>query len=149
MFRFAAVRFDTKAGGVMRATPLSVLVLALGVSVSAAAQDSASARAYASAQNVASPQGSASARNNPSQQSNAPPTPAQLDQPGAVVIPPPILRNSGRTVMSRDEPLLGRLNLQGQTPGLVREPPPAMPSPSEAATSVGAGIAGARGEIRD
>src|SRR5437879_9305787 len=72
-----------------------------------------------------SPQNKVLAQSDAISQTETPPTPAQLDQSGAVVIPPPILRNTGRTVVAPDQPLLGRLNLQMQTlQGLVREQPP-------------------------
>jgi hypothetical protein len=62
------------------------------------------------------------------------PTPAELDRPGAVVMPPPILRDAGRTAVERDRPLFA-LNLGGQgAPGSVSAPPPPM-QPSTVATA--------------
>jgi hypothetical protein len=123
---------------------LGMLAVALSVSAGVVAQDSASLRANPSVQNSASPQNDASARTNATSQIKGAPTPAQLDQPGAVVIAPPILRNAGTTYVTPDQPLLGRLNLQGQTlQEPLREHPPAMqPALNEAAISRGAGDAG-------
>ena len=125
---------------------LSMLALALSVSAGAGAvpQDSAPWPANPSVQNSVSPQNNAPARSNASSRIKGAPTPAQLDQPGAVVIAPPILRNAGTTYVTPDQPLLGRLNLQGQ---LLQEPlrdhPPAMqPAPNEAAISRGTGDSG-------
>ena len=125
---------------------LGMLALALAaLSASAAAQTSAPSPANASAQDNASPQNSPVAPRDASPQTNARPTPAQLDQPGAVVAAPPILRNAGKTVVPPDQPLMGRLNLRGQVPqGSLSEQVPAMqPSLNEAATSSGAGNPGA------
>ena len=121
---------------------LGMLALALALSAGATAQTSAPSPADASAQGNASPQNIPFAPRDASPQANARPTPAQLDQPGAVITPPPILRNSGKTVVPPDQPLIGRLNLHGQRPqGSLSEELPAMPpSPDEAAIS-GAGNA--------
>jgi hypothetical protein len=122
---------------------LGMLAIVLVLSAGAGAQTSVPANA--SAQDNASPQNIPFAPRDTSPQTNARPTPAQLDQPGAVVTPPPILRNSGKTVVQPDQPLMGRLNLHGQRPqGSVSEQVPAMPpSPNEAAISSGAGNADA------
>jgi hypothetical protein len=122
---------------------LGMLALVLALSAGAAAQTSAPSSANASAQDNASPQNNPFAPRGASPQTNARPTPAQLDQPGAVVTPPPILRNSGKTVVPPDQPLMGHLNLRGQMPqGSLSEQVPAMPAaPNEAATSSGAGNA--------
>jgi glucose/arabinose dehydrogenase len=128
---------------------LGMLALVLALSAAAAAQTSGPPPANAFAQDNASPQNSP--QYNPltprdaSPQTNARPTPAQLDQPGAVVTPPPILRNTGKTVAQPDQPLMGHLNLRGQRPqGSLSEQVPAMPpSPNEAATSSNADNAGA------
>ena len=119
---------------------LGMLAFVLALSAGAAAQTSAPSPANASAQNNASPQNSPLAAR---EQTNARPTPAQLDQPGAVVTAPPILRNTGKTVVPPDQPLMGRLNLRGQMPQRsLSEQVPAMPSsPHEAATSSGPGNA--------
>jgi hypothetical protein len=124
---------------------LAMLALVLALSAGAAAQTSAPLPANASALDKASPHDSPVAPRDASPQTNARPTRAQLDQPGAVVTAPPILRNTGKTVVSPDQPLMGRLNLRGQMPqGSPNEQVPAMqPSPNEAATSGGAGDAGA------
>ena len=124
---------------------LAMLALVLALSAGAVAQESAPSPANASAQDNALPQNSPFAPRDASAQTNARPTPAQLDQPGAVVTAPPILRNTGKTVVPPDQPLLGRLNLRGQMPhGSPNEQVPAMqPSPNEAATSGGAGNTGA------
>jgi hypothetical protein len=112
---------------------LGMLALVLTLSAGVAAQTSAPSPANASAQDNASPQ------------TNARPTPAQLDQPGAVVTAPPILRNTGKTVVPPDQPLIGRLNLRGRMPhrSLSEEVPTMPPAPNEAATSSGAANAGA------
>ena len=120
---------------------LGMLALMLALSAGAAAQASALSPANASAEDNASPQNHLFAPRDASPQTNARPTPAQLDQPGAVVTPPPILRNSGKTVAQSEQPLIGHLNLRGQRPqGSLSEQVPAMPSaPNEAAASSGAG----------
>jgi hypothetical protein len=130
---------------------LGVLALALGVSAGAAAQQSALSPANASAQDNASSQSSLFAPRDASSQTDARPTPAQLDQPGAVVTAPPILRNAGKTVVPPDQPLLVRLNLQGQRPrgSLIEQAPAMQPAPNEAATSIGAGNAGAPEQAHD
>jgi hypothetical protein len=124
---------------------LAMLALVLALSAGAAAQTSAPAPANASAQGNLSPQNSPVAPRDPSPQTKARPTPAQLDQPGAVVTAPPILRNAGKTAVQPDRPLLGRLNLRGRMPqGSPNEQvPPMQPSPNEAATGGGAGKPGA------
>ena len=134
---------------------LTMLALLLAISAGAAAQTTAPSPANASAQDNASPQNSPQYNPVPlrdaSPQTDARPTPAQLDQPGAVVTAPPILRNAGKTVVPPDQPLMGRLNLRGQMPqGSLSEQVPAMlPSPNEAATSSGAGNAGAPRQAND
>jgi len=119
---------------------LSVVVLAL------------SASAAALPPNSALPQDNASAQSNASSPTKARPTPAQLDQPGAVVMAPPILRNAGRTFVAADQPLFGALNLQGQAPQrpLGEQPPAMQPAPNEAA-AIGSGVgdAGALGQAHD
>lgn len=123
---------------------LGMLALALSMGAGAVPQDSAPLPASPSVQNSTSPQNNAPARSNASSQTKGAPTPAQLDQPGAVVMPPPILRNAGTTYVTPDQPLLGRLNLQGQgLQGTLGAQPPAIdPAPNEAALSRGAGDAG-------
>ena len=130
---------------------LGVLAFVLAISAGAAAQESAPSPANASAQDNASPQNNPFVPRDASPQTDARPTPAQLDQPGAVVTAPPILRNAGKTVVPPDQPLMGRLNLRGQMPqGSLSEQVPAMqPSPNEAATSSGAGNAGAPRQAND
>ena len=130
---------------------LGVLAFVLAISAGAAAQESAPSPANASAQDNASPQNNPFVPRDASAQTDARPTPAQLDQPGAVVTAPPILRNAGKTVVPPDQPLMGRLNLRGQMPqGSLSEQVPAMqPSPNEAATSSGAGNAGAPRQAND
>jgi hypothetical protein len=120
---------------------LGMLALALALSAGAAAQTSAPSPANISAQDNASPQNTPFAPRDGSPQTNARPTPAQLDQPGAVVTPPPILRNTGKTVVPSDQPLIGHLNLRGRRPqGSPSEQVPAMPpAPNETAASSGAG----------
>jgi len=126
--------------------PIRLAIFAVALSVSAGA----------TAQNVGplpadiSPQNKASAHGDALSQTETLPT-VQLDQSAAVVMPPPILRNTGRTVVVPDQPLLGRLNLQAQTlHGLVREEPPPMPqAANEAAISSGVGNASAVGQVHD
>ena len=120
---------------------LGMLALALALSAGAAAQTSALWPANPSAEDNASPQNNLFAPRDASPQTNARPTPAQLDQPGAVVTPPPILRNSGKTVAQSEQPLIGHLNLRGRRrQGSLSEQVPAMPpAPNEAAASSGAG----------
>ena len=124
---------------------MGILALALSASAGGTAQNAGPLPADVSPQNKASAHGDALS------QTETLPTPAQLDQSAAVVMPPPILRNTGRTVVVPDQPLLGRLNMQAQTlQGLVREPPPAMqPAPNEAAISSGVGNASAVGQVHD
>ena len=119
---------------------LGMVVLALSASAGALPQNGAPLPASASAQNSAPPQDNASAQSNASSQTKARPTPAQLDQPGAVVMAPPILRNAGRTFVAADQPLFGALNLQGQAPQrpLGEQPPAMQPAPNEAA-AIGSG----------
>jgi len=123
---------------------LGIFALALSVSAAATAQNGGPLPADVSPQNKAFVHGDALS------QTETPPTAVQLDQSVAVIMPPPILRNTGRTVVVPDQPLLGRLNLQGQTlQGLVHEPPPAMlPTPNKAAISSGVGNASA-GQVHD
>jgi len=132
---------------------LCVLALALGVSAGAAAQKSAPSPANPFAQDDASSQNSLFAPRDVSSQTDARPTSAQLDQPGAVVTAPPILRNAGKTVVPTDQPLLllGRLNLQGQRPqgSLIEQAPAMPPAPKEATTSIRAGNAGAPEQAHD
>jgi hypothetical protein len=88
------------------------------------------------------PQSNAAAPSDPSSQGKARATPVQPDQPGAIVIASPNLRNRGTTVSSPDGALFGRLNLHGKERPL--EQPPALKlAPDEAAKSGGASNAGA------
>jgi hypothetical protein len=120
---------------------VGVLALVLALSAGVTTQTSARSPANASAEDNATPQNNLLAPRDAQPQTNARPTPAQLDQPGAVVTPPPILRNSGKTVAQSEQPLIGHLNLRGRRPqGSLSEQVPAMPSaPNEAAASNGAG----------
>ena len=130
---------------------LGMVVLALSASAGALPQNGAPLPASAAAQNSASPQNNASAQSNASSQTKARPTPAQLDQPGAVVMAPPILRNAGRTFVAADQPLFGGLNLQGQAPQrpLAEQPPAMQPAPTEAAIGSGGGEASAPSQGHD
>jgi hypothetical protein len=107
-----------------------MLVLALSVCGAASAQTGAPS-APASAQRSAFAPNTAAAR-----KSNFP-TAAQLNQPGAVVVAPPILRNEGRTVTTPDRPLLARLNLHTQPlqDSVIGPPPVLQPAPLEAAVT--------------
>jgi hypothetical protein len=129
----------------------AMLALALSVSAGVAAQNSAPVPASASTQKSALPQNHVLARTRASSPSNAQATPAQLLQPGAVVIAPPILRYAGNTRLTPDQPLLGRLNLQAQTfQGRPLEQPPAMHgAPNVAATGIGAHNAGELEQAHD
>ena len=131
---------------------LGMIVLALSASAGALPQNGAPLPASAAAQNSASPQNNAFAQSNASSPTKARPTPAQLDQPGAVVMAPPILRNAGRTFVAADQPLFGALNLQGQAPQrpLGEQPPAMQPAPNEAAAiGSGGGEAGAPSQGHD
>ena len=121
---------------------LGILALALSASAGAVPQPTAPSPADPSSSTRATSQSNPPAQSNASSQAQKTPTPAQLDRPGAVVMPPPILRNTGRTYVGSEQPLLGQLNLQGQRfPGALGEqPPPAMqPAPNEAAIRSGVG----------
>jgi hypothetical protein len=130
-----------------------MVVLALSASAGVLPQNGAPLPASGAAQNSVSPQnnGNAATQSNASSQTRARPTPAQLDQPGAVVMAPPILRNVGRTFVAADQPLFAGLGLQGQAPqGPLAEQPPAMqPAPNEAALGSGRGEASAPGQAHD
>jgi hypothetical protein len=62
------------------------------------------------------------------------PTPAQLDQPGAVAVASPNERNTGTTVASPDPAFFGRLNLHAQ-PKPLEQPPALQVAPGDAAKS--------------
>jgi len=102
----------------------------------AIAQTRPQSPASASSQNKAYARTSASP-------ANAAPTRAQLDQPGAVTMAPPIDRVSGNTVNSPDKPLFGKLDLpravslEGST-----GKPPALPPPENVAATRGTSDAG-------
>ena len=116
--------------------PLTVLTLVLSVSIGAIAQSSLQSPASASSQNKAYARTSTSP-------ANAAPTPAQLDQPGAVTMAAPIDRVSGKTLNSPDKPLFGKLdlpralNLEGST-----GKPPALPPPEKVASTTSESNAG-------
>lgn len=120
----------------------SMLAVALGVSLGAGAAVPSS-EPLPTAQDGAE-QPSMPVRSNASTPTNAPPTTAQLNESALVVMPPPILRNTGKVVLTPDKPLLGHLNLKSQSVhGLLAEAPPALePLPYEAALSMGTGNAG-------
>jgi hypothetical protein len=128
-----------------------MIVLALSASAGALSQNGAPLPASAAVQNSAVPQNNASAQSNASSPTKARPTPAQLDQPGAVVIAPPILRNVGRTFVAADQPLFAGLSLQGQAPQrpLAEQPPAMQPAPNEAAIGSGAGEASTPGQAHE
>jgi hypothetical protein len=113
---------------------LGVLALALSASAGTMAQAAAPLPGAASAQ-----QSAPAPRTAPSP-TNRPPTTAQLNQPGAIVIAPPILRNEGKTVATPDRPILTQLNFHTQSlRGAVIAPPPAIPpAPIEAAINTAA-----------
>jgi glucose/arabinose dehydrogenase len=113
---------------------LGMLAFMLALSAGAAAQTSAPLPANSFAQDNASAQNNPLAPRDASAQTNARPTSAQLDQPGTVITAPPILRNTGKTVVPPDHPLMGHLNLHGRPQGSLSEQVPAMPpAPDEAA----------------
>ena len=121
----------------LKPIPLAMLALALGICADAAPLSGVPSPADASAPTGASPQSNAAAPTGPSAQGKARPTPVQPDQPGAIVIASPNLRNRGTTVASPDGALFGRLNLHGKERPL--EQPPALKlAPDEAAKNGGA-----------
>jgi len=130
---------------------LGMIVLALSASAGALPQNGAPLPASTAAQNSAVPQNNASAQSNASSPTKARPTPAQLDQPGAVVMAPPILRNVGRTFVAADQPLFAGLSLQGQAPQrpLAEQPPAMQPAPNEAAIGSGGGEASTPGQAHE
>jgi hypothetical protein len=109
---------------------LTVLTVVLSVSLGTVAQNGPQSRATGSGQNNAYARTSASP-------ANAAPTPAQLDQPGAVTMPPPIERVSGNTVNSPDKPLFGKLDLPRALTleGSTGNPPALPPAQNVAATN--------------
>jgi hypothetical protein len=125
----------------------SLLAVVLGVSLGAGATTPESVASPTAAQDgvvqkSAVVRSNASVvRSNASTPTRASPTTAQLNQSALVVMPPPILRNTGRVVLTPDKPLLGYLNLKSQSVhGLLAEAPPALqPPPYEAALSLGTG----------
>ncbi len=127
------------------------LAFALSLSAGVAAQNSPPVPGSVSAQKSALPQKQLLARSRASSPSNAQATPAQLLQPGAVVIAPPILRYAGNTRLTPDRPLLGRLKLLARTlQGPPLEQPPAMHEvPNVAATGIGVHNADELGQAPD
>lgn len=123
----------------LKPIPLGLLALALSICAGAQPLSGVPSPANASAQTGASPQGNAAGPSDPSSQGKARPTP---DQPGAIVIASPNLRNRGTTVASPDGVLFGRLNLHAKERPL-EQPPALKVAPDEAAKSGGAGNAGA------
>lgn len=117
-----------------------LLAVVLGVSLGAGATTPESVASPTAAQDGVV-QKSAVVRSNASTATRAAPTTAQLNQSALVVMPPPILRNTGRVALTPDKPLLGYLNLKSQSVhGLLAEAPPALePPPYEAALSMGTG----------
>jgi len=120
---------------------LGILALALSASAGAVPQPTAPSPADASSPTRATSQSNPPAQSNTSSQAQKTPTPAQLDQPGAVAMPPPILRNTGRTYVGSEQPLLGQLPQGQRSPGALGEqPPPALqPASNEAAIRSGMG----------
>ena len=125
----------------LKPIPLGMLALVLSICAGAAPLSGVPSPANASAQTGASPQSNAAAPSDPSSQGKARPNPVQPDQPGAIVIASPNLRNRGTTVASPDGALFGRLNLHGKERPLEQPPAPKL-APDEAAKSGGAGNAG-------
>lgn len=104
---------------------LGMLAVVLSVNADAGAQDRAPLPTHVSAQNGAPVLDNTSVRSTASSSSTAPPTPYLPAQTGAVIIPPPALRYAGKTVLTPDVPLFGRLNLQaGTLQGARAEQPP-------------------------
>lgn len=116
-------------------------MLAFGLSVNARALQLKTTllAADASTPTSASQKLNTSGRNKAALPSNAMQRSAGIDQPGAVVMPPPILRYAGNTAMTPDRPLLGRLNLQAKTlkVPMLAEPPALQLPPNVAAISSG------------
>jgi hypothetical protein len=123
-------------------TEVGLLALALSVGVAAQSNAPLVGSTTAPSGATALPEKNASGRSDASLQAKARPTLAQLDQPGAVVIPPPILRNEGRTAITPDRPLLGRLSLKTLQVPLIGQPPAIQPEPNEAALSSSVDVAG-------
>jgi hypothetical protein len=127
---------------------VGMLILTISSSANAAPLVGVPSPADASAQTSGSPESNIPARSNASSESSARPTPAQLDQPGAIAIATPNQRNRGTTVATPDRPLFGRLNLQAQ--GRQFEQPPTLQlAPDEAAKSSGASNADAAGQAHN
>lgn len=118
----------------------SMLAIVLSLSLEAGATTPGSAASRTAAPDSAA-QKSGTAASKASTQVDTAPTAAQLAQSALVVIPPPILRNTGKITLTRDKPLLGHLNLKAHSvQGLLVEAPPALqPTPYEAALSMGTG----------
>jgi len=82
----------------------------------------------------AAPPGAAPVQSKASIPGKARPTPAQLDQPGAVAVASPNERNTGTTFASPDPSIFGRLNLHAQ-PKPLEQPPAMQVAPGDAAKS--------------
>lgn len=123
---------------------LAMLAVGLSVSADALELNITPLAADASTPSSASQQLNTPGRNKAALRSNAAQSSAGIDQPGAVVMPPPILRYAGNTAVTPDRPLLGRLRLQAQTlkVPLLAEPPALQVPPNVAAISSGARNAG-------
>lgn len=122
---------------------MGILALALSASAGAVPQTAAPLPATTSAPTRAASQNNGAAQPNASSRTKGVPTPEQLEQPGAVVMAPPILRNTGRTYVGQDQPLLGQINPQSQrlTGALGEQAPPVMQAaPNEAAIRDDTGV---------
>jgi hypothetical protein len=122
---------------------LGILALALSASAGAVPQTAAPWPATTSVPTRAASQNNGPAQPNASSQTKGAPTPEQLEQPGAVVMAPPILRNVGTTYLGQDQPLLGQINPQSQRlPATLGEqaPPVMQPAPNEAAIRDNSGV---------
>jgi hypothetical protein len=119
---------------------LTMLTVVSSVSLGAIAQNDPQSPATGSGRNNAYARTSASP-------ANAAPTRAQLDQPGAVTVAPPIERVSGTTVNSPDKPLFGKLDLPRglALEGSTGNPPALPPTQNVAATN---GTSNGRGAER-
>jgi hypothetical protein len=118
-----------------------VFALALGLCAGAGAQIGAPLLGNESPQNSLSLQNNAYAASNAFAQNNTPAetrealTAARVGESAEVIILAPILRNTGKTSITSDRPLLGRLNLQRQQRPLREQPPAMPPVPNETAPS--------------
>lgn len=130
---------------------LLVVITALGFNTPAAAQNDSPLPPHATAQIgvLRSDDAASPAKQKQDLQKAASRIAAPRVDPGAVSIAPPIVRYAGTTFLTPDQPLLGRLNLQGPWPSgsLHEQPPPG--GPDEVNVSMGADNAVAQERARN